>query len=116
MAQHKLKEYRKLKRFLIQVQVLDSETESFFACTENLHTEGMMLISDQKIPFGKKFHLDLVHVRDNNEVITISLRVRCLWNRLRDHQDLYSAGFEFIDLEPQQTRDIERLIEELAVD
>jgi len=116
MTQHKLKEYRKLKRFIVQVQVLDSEAKSFFAYTENLHTEGMLLTSEKKIPLGKEFHLELVHIRDNEERITIPLRARCVWNRSSDSQNLYNAGFEFIDLAPQQARDIESLIEELAVD
>ena len=116
MVQYKLKEYRKLKRFIIQVQVSDSEVESFFAYTENLHREGMMLTSEQKIPLGKEFHLELVHIRDNDERITIPLSVRCVWNRPSDRPNLYTAGFEFIDLAPQLTRDIERLIEELTID
>ena len=116
MAQNKLKEYRKLKRFVVQVQLLDSETKSFFAYTENLHIEGMLLTSVQKIPLGKEFHLELVHIRNNGERITIPLRVRCVWNSSSDSQNLYNAGFEFIDLAPQQARDIERLIEELTVD
>ncbi len=115
MVQYKLKEYRKLKRIIIQVQVLDSETKSFFGYTENLHREGMLLTSEQKIPLGKEFHLELVYSRDNDEEITIPLRVRCVWNRSSDSHNLYNAGFEFIDLAPQQTRDIERLIDELTV-
>ena len=116
MAQYKLKEYRKLKRFIVQVQVLDSEAKSFFAYTENLHTEGMMLTSEEEIPVGNEFHLELRHGRDSNEGTIIPLRVRCMWNRSRDSLNLYHAGFEFIDLAPQQTRDIESLIEELTVD
>ena len=116
MAQPKLKEYRKLKRFIIQVQILDSETKSFFAYTENLHGEGMLLTSEQRIPLGKEFHLELVHLQDNDERIILPLRVRCVWNRSNDSLNLYNAGFEFIDLEPQQARDIEILIEELALD
>ncbi len=118
MAQYKLKEYRKLKRFIIQVQVqiLDSETKSFFGYTENLHMEGMLLTSEQRIPLGKEFHLKLVHIRDNDVRIVIPVRVRCVWNRSNDSLNLYNTGFKFIDLAPQQARDIERLIEELAVD
>ena len=115
MAQHKLKENRKLKRFIVQVQVVDSESKSFFAYTENLHTEGMVLTSEKKIPVGKEFHLDLVYIRDIDKRITIPLRVLCVWNMPRDCKTLYNVGFEFIDLAPQQARDIERLIEELAV-
>ena len=116
MAHYMLKEYRKLRRLIIPVHVLDSETKSFFAYTENLHIEGMLLTSVQKIPLSKEFHLGLVHIRNNGERITIPLRVRCVWNSSSDSQNLYNAGFEFIDLAPQQARDIERLIEELTVD
>ncbi len=116
MAQLKSMDYRKLKRVIVQVHVLDVEAKSFFAYSEDLHTQGMLLTSEQKIPLGKEFHLELVHCRDNDERITIPLRVYCVWNRSSDSLDLYSAGFEFIDLAPQQARDIERLIEELAVD
>ena len=116
MMQYKLKENRRLKRIIIQVQVLDSESKSFFAYTENLHTEGMMLTSEKEIPVGKEFNLELVHSRENDEGFTIPLRVCCVWNRSSDSVNLYNAGFKFIDLAPQQARDIERLIEELAVD
>jgi len=116
MARHKLNEYRKLKRFIVQVQVLDSEAKSFFAYTENLHMEGMLLTSEKKIPVGKEFHLELMHIRDDGVRITIPLHMFCVWNRPRDCKTLYNAGFNFIDLAPQQVRDIERLIEELAVD
>ncbi len=116
MAQPKLMEYRKLKRSIIQVQILDSETKSFFGYAENVHREGMLLTSEQKIPLGKEFHLELVYSRDNDEEITIPLCVHSVWNGSIDSLNMYSAGFDFIDLAPQQARDIERLIEELAVD
>jgi len=114
MAQQKLKEKRKLKRFIIQVQV--SDTESNFAYTENLHTEGMVLISEKIIAVGKEFHLELVHIRDDGERLTIPLRVRCMWNRPKDYKTLYNAGFKFINLAPKQAQDIESLIGELTVD
>ncbi len=116
MAQHKFKEYRNLRRFNIPVHVLDSDTHSFFAYTENLHTEGLLLTSEYKMPLYKEYNLELVYSRDYDEEITIPLRVRCVWNRSSDSLNLYSVGFEFIDLAPQQTRDIERVIEDLAVD
>ena len=89
MAQHNSTEKRKLKRFIIRVQVLDSESKSFFAYTENLHMEGMMLTSEKEIPVGKEFHLELVHIRDNDEritkpLVTIPLHMRCVWNRPSD--------------------------------
>ena len=115
MAQYKLKEYRKLKRSIIQVQVLDVEAKSFFAYTENLHTEGMLLTCAQRIPLDKEFYLKMVYCRENGVRIIIPLRVFCVWNQSCDSLNLYSAGFEFIDLAPQQARDIERLIEELAM-
>ena len=116
MAHYKLKEYRKLRRLIIPVQVLDSETQSFFAYTENLHTQGMLLTSKQEIPLDKEFHLELVYFRDNDEEITIPLCVHSVWNGSIDSLNMYSAGFDFIDLAPQQARDIERLIEELTED
>ncbi len=116
MVQHKLMEYRKLRRSIVPVYVLDSETQSFFAYTENLNTEGLLLTSEHKIPLYKEYNLELVYSRDYDEEITMPLHVRCVWNRSSDSLNLYSAGFEFIDLAPQQTRDIERVIEDLAVD
>jgi len=116
MAQPNSAEYRKLKRSIIPVQVLDSDGKSFFAYTDDLHTQGMLLSTEQKILIGEEFHLELVHTRENDERITIPLRVRCVWNRSIDSLKLYSAGFEFSDLAPQQTRDIERVIEDLAID
>ena len=116
MAQLKPMEDRKLRRSIIPIYVLDSETQSFFAYTENLHTEGMLLISEQEIPLDKELHLDLVYSRDDVEEITIPLCVRCVWNGPNDSLNMHSAGFDFIDLAPQQARDIERLIEEQAVD
>ena len=116
MAQHKLMEYRNLRRFNIPVHVLDSDTHSFFAYTENLHTEGLLLTSEHKIPLYKEYNLELVYSRDYDEEITIPLCTRCVWNGSSDSLNLYNAGFDFIDLTPQQARDIESLIEELAAD
>jgi len=115
MEQHKISENRRLRRFNIQIQVFDSKSKSIFAYTENLHTEGMMLISEKKIPLGKEFDLELVHIRDNDQMIVIPLHVLCVWNKPSDSLNMYNAGFEFIDLAPQQVRDIESLIEELVV-
>ncbi len=116
MAQHKFKENRRLRRIIIQIQVLDVESKSFFAYTENLHTEGMVLTSNEEIPVDKEFHLELVHILENDERITIPLRVLSVWNMPGDDLNLHSAGFKFIDLSPQQTQDIEKIIEELVVD
>ena len=120
MEQHNSTEKRRLKRIIIRVQVLDSESKSIFAYTENLHTEGMMLTSEKEFPVGKEFHFELANIRDNDEritkpLVTIPLHMRCVWNRPSDCLNMYNAGFEFIDLVPQQARDIERLIEELTV-
>lgn len=109
------KEDREYKRFVINVKVFDQATNECLGYSANMHSDGMMLMSEQQIPVNKDYKLVIRHHQDDDELIEIPLEARCVWSKNSNNPDFYHAGFQFIDINPKQILAIDELIWDLAV-
>lgn len=108
-------EKRRLKRFIVNVKILDRETEQCIGYSANMHTEGMLITSPEQLPLNKLLKIKLVHIQCDDEVIEIPLDVTGLWSKPGNNPDFYSAGFKIIGPSPEQIQAINAVIEDLAI-
>jgi hypothetical protein len=106
---------RRFKRFMVNVKVYDLETDNCMGYTANMHTQGMMLKSFEKIELHKKFSIKLEYIRLDDEVVEIHLTARSLWCKPGTNPDFYNNGFRFTDLSAGTIVKIENLIRMLEV-
>ena len=116
MLPNKLIECRDLVRLILYVRVFDNETNAFVGHTANIHTEGMMLVSEKRIALDKNICLRLEHVKDDFNKIAISLFAIAEWHRDTYVSDVYNTGFRFVNTSHTQIIEILNLIEELTLD
>lgn len=105
---------REYKRFVINVKVFDRDSGNCLGYSSNMHTGGMMLMSEEQISPGSKFRLIIKHIQQDDTVVEIPLVARCIWSNPGNNPDFYNAGLLFIDPGPKQILTIEELIWELA--
>ena len=109
-------EFRYLDRLVLHIRVFDKETNAFLGHTENIHSEGLMLVSEKRIALNKDICLRLEHVKDDFEKIAIPLFASGVWHRDTYVSDVYNTGFRFVDTSNTQTIELRNLIEELILD
>lgn len=108
-------EKRRLKRFIVNVKILDQETNECIGYSANMHTEGMMVTSPGKIPLNTPLKIKLVHLQLDDEIIEIPLVIEGLWNMPGKNPDFYNTGFRIVNPDAEQVQAISRVIEDLAV-
>ncbi len=108
-------EKRKLKRFIVNVKILDSETDECIGYSANMHTEGMLITSPEQLPLNKLLRVKLVHIQFDDEVIEIPLVVTGLWSKAGNNPDFHNTGFKIVEATQEQIQAINAVIEDLAV-
>ena len=114
MSQHKVAENRRLERLTLYIKVFDNETNSLLGHTANIHTDGMMLVTQGQLSLNKDYNLRLEHVRDDFRKISISLFAKGLWNKTSHNSNDHNIGFQFHDLSHSDSVAIVELIDELS--
>ena len=115
MAARTQTEDREFKRFIINVKVFDLETNECMGYSANMHSEGMMVMSEKQLSAGKNYNLIIRHYQEDDEQIEIPLAARCMWSKAGNNPDFFHAGFKFIDPSPKKILAIDELIWDLAV-
>jgi PilZ domain-containing protein len=116
MSLNKIAENRKLERLILRIKVFDNDTGSFLGHTEDIHTEGMMLISEERVALDKDICLRLEHVKDNFEKTTILLTANGVWSKTAHESEVFNTGYRFVDTSHTQTIELNNLFQELTLD
>ena len=112
-----IEEKRRLKRFIVNVKVYNSDTGDLLGYSANMHTRGMKLTSTGEIPLNAEFNVKIEHIRfDDDEFVEIPLRIRSLWGGQGKNTDFFDTGFLIIDPTSDSDKAISLLIDELCVD
>lgn len=104
---------RGLHRHLISgdVDVYDSLRDIYLGRLVNIHTQGLMLVGDVALEEDRLYELDM-HIPDEpNGKKVLRIGVDCLWTRAADQNGKHWTGFSIIDLTPQTTEEIYKLIQ-----
>ena len=90
-----LEEKRKLRRYLIRLRVIDRSTGELLGFAENIHMEGMKIMSKSPIPPNQELMVWLERTDAHPRIPVSIFRV---WNSFLDSDPvIYCAGVHFIN-------------------
>ena len=105
-------EKRKLKRrqLIYYLRVLDRDSEMLIGRLVDITTEGVMLLSESPLKLDKLFKFKMILPPHFKAQKIITFDAKCLWSKIDVNPDLYTSGFQFDRISPQDIYLIEELI------
>jgi hypothetical protein len=94
-----------------EVEVYDSLRDLYLGRLVNIHTYGLMIVSEVVLEEDNLYTLDLHVPEPVNGKLVIQLGVDCLWIRAADILGKYWMGFSIVDVSSEASEAIEALIE-----
>lgn len=112
MVQQAYSEKRTHERCSFPLKVFHRDTAELLGCTENIHVDGMMLVSKAPIPTMTEFKIwiELPGLEGEKK---ISLTAFAVWRSLSDTKPIfYCTGFHFVDISENVMASIQAYIEQ----
>lgn len=81
----------------------------------DISRKGFLLISDDKIPNGKKFDLKLELPDTFPDADQIEFQAKSVWSKQDVNPDFFAAGFRFTRISPGSKKIIEELMDILGL-
>ena len=114
MTQQVLKEKRSRDRHAIPLFVYEQATDRLLGCAENIHLEGLMLVSKQAVPVKTEIPI-LLEIPGQDVKVRISLNSFTAWTSISDSRPtFYYTGFYFVSPSHEAIAHIQTLIDELS--
>lgn len=115
-AQGQQPSQRRLTRHPIAgfVEVYDSVEQQSLGRLVNIHSEGLMLISDNLMSVEKIYQCDLIFPEMIAGCDRIQLGIDCLWVREAEAEASHWAGCRIIDASDDALAMVEKLVELLG--
>lgn len=111
MAQTKCNEKRRLKRFSVNLKVYSQTTDKLLGYAENLHTNGMMLVTQAAMPNKQEIKIWFGTSKEDKKQKKIFITAFVVWNSFNDTSPrLYYSGLHFVDPDVVTMHRIEELL------
>lgn len=107
------KRHSKRWDLILYLRVFDQETQNLIGHVVDITTEGMKVISDNRIPVGQVFNVWLDVPQEDGERKRISLQARSLWSERATNPDFYDTGFHLVNPTPEAVHSIRLVIDDL---
>ena len=110
------KEQRRIKRrhLIYYLEAIDRDTDNPIGFLVDITTKGIMLMSETPIEAGKMFHLRILLKTDFSEKKYLNFDAKSKWCEKSINADIYDTGFELINKDISDFREIEEVIDELG--
>lgn len=96
-AQLKVKEKRRLKRYSARLKVYSQITDELIGYSENLHHEGMMIITREPIQKNQELQIWFGATKDEKRLNRIFLCAYKVWESFTDNGErFYYSGLHFV--------------------
>ncbi|MBL1141514.1 MAG: PilZ domain-containing protein [Proteobacteria bacterium] len=96
-AQLQLKEKRRLKRFSAQLKVYSQINDELIGYSENLHVEGMMIVTKKPIPKDQEIDIWFGVDKEEKRLNRIFVSAYKVWESFTDNDErFYYSGLHFI--------------------
>ncbi len=106
---------RAQRRHLIYyLKVIDKETDQPLGFLVDITTRGMMLMSETPIESNKLFHLKILLQTELSEKQYLNFEAKSKWCKNGINSDFYDTGFELIDVDVSEFKEIEEIIDALG--
>jgi hypothetical protein len=110
------KEQRRMKRrhLIYYLEAIDRETSKLVGFLVDITTKGIMLMSKTPIETGKIFQLRILLKTDLSEKKYLNFDAKSKWCEKSINTEIYDTGFELINKDISDFREIEEVIDELG--
>ena len=110
------KEQRRMKRrhLIYYLEATDRETSKLIGFLVDITTEGIMLMNKTPIETGKIFQLRILLKTDLSEKKYLNFDAKSKWCEKSINTEIYDTGFELINKDIIDFREIEEVIDELG--
>lgn len=110
------KEQRRMKRrhLIYYLEATDRETGKLIGFLVDITTKGIMLMSKTPIETGKIFQLRILLKTDLIEKKYLNFDAKSKWCEKSINTEIYDTGFELINKDISDFREIEEVIDELG--
>ena len=110
------KEQRRMKRrhLIYYLEAIDRETGKLIGFLVDITTRGIMLMSKTPIETGKIFQLRILLKTDLSEKKYLNFDAKSKWCEKSINTEIYDTGFELINKDISDFREIEEVIDELG--
>ncbi len=109
-------EQRQVKRrhLIYYLKVIERNTAKPVGFLINITTKGIMIMSETPIEADKIFHFKIQLQTDLSEHEFLNFDAKSKWCEKSVNSDFYDTGFELIDVNADDFRGIENVIEALG--
>ena len=108
---------RRLKRWhlIYYLRVFECDNGQLLGHLVDVTTEGLMLVSERRIPNGQEFDLRM-EIPTEDGIRNIPLKTYSVWSDYDINRSFFDTGFELVDPSSETIYQIRELIDELHFD
>ena len=110
---HKFAEKRKHDRLQLNLKVYDRKSGGALGLTENIHYEGMKLISVKPFTDGEAVQI-VIDLPGKGKTKKLALTAQCCWSAPNNEPSVYNVGFRFLYSSPELKSYYETLFDNLG--
>jgi len=109
-------EQRSLKRrhLIYYLKIVDRDTDNLVGFLVDITTRGIMVMSEEPIEIGKVFHMKMLLQTDLSNKQFLHFDAKSKWTDKSINTDFYDTGFELIDIDSDDFKEFDRVIEALG--
>lgn len=116
-AQLQANEKRRLKRFSARLKVYSQLTDDLIGYSENLHIEGMMIVTREPIPKNQELQIWFGATKEEKRLNRIFVSAYKVWESFTDDDErFYYSGLHFVSPSEDVLDKIQSLLYELNDD
>jgi hypothetical protein len=110
-AQLKTTEKRRLKRFSAKLKVYSQLNDELIGYSENLHTEGMLVITKKPLEKNKEIEIWFGATKEEKRLNRIFVTAYKVWESMTSDGDrMYYSGLHFVAPEDETLDQIQSLL------
>lgn len=110
------KRRRKRWHLIYYLRVFQCDGDKLLGHIVDITTEGLMLISETRIPTGKELDVRMEIPTEDGTPRNITMKTLSVWSDHDVNRSFYDTGFELVDPSADTIVQIQELIEELHFD
>ena len=106
---------RRLKRWhlIYYLRVFECNSDQLLGHIVDLTTEGLMLISEKRIPLGQELDVRMEIPAEDGTKRNLTMKTHSVWSDLDVNRSFYDTGFELVEPSAETIAQIQGLIDEL---
>ncbi len=111
-------EKRKLKRrhLIYYLRIYSGKSKTPLGFLVDIHSEGIMIISEKEIKTGKQFDLKMDLPKSAGEKKSVLFKTKSIWCTKGVNSDLYETGFEFVNISEKDLQMIDNIVYDFGFD